>query len=262
MTPSSLQTRLTTFKDWLAQSKLNSPTLSVPLANAAIVQQSAILAQGDVLEIPHARDTKLLRLVTLTEGASVAEALPLIPLMSGASSPECILSASSEYPTREAWLAANRTVDSAWESNGATSAWWRCQFTQPQMVHSYTLSARSAYGDGGPRDWQFRGSHDGENWEVLDTHNSVSWVNSEHKDFTLATPATFTYFDIFMTASNRPDYAAPLLLGEVQFFGGVPTQSVVASPLDYQITLLDNLTRITRLTPAPQSRRLTVTVRL
>jgi hypothetical protein len=63
-----------------------------------------------------------------------------------------------------------------------------------------------------------------------------------------------------ITASARPDYAAPLALAEVQLYAPATERILVPSPQDYRIEYLTDRTRILRL--AAERRRLTATVRL
>lgn len=262
MSTATLNTRLAAFRAWLERSSLGIPAQAVSLGTVPF-QKAAILLPGETLEVPHASDPKRMRLITLTERAPADDAASLIPVMTGDDSPECSISASSAYSGCDAWYAANGRSDTAWESNGATTGWWRCRFAEPKAIQHYAMTTRDVFGDGGPRDWQFRGSNDGNAWEVLDEHGGVTWSNSERKDFYLQTQANFVYYDIFMTASNRPDYAAPLLLGEVQFYAAASERILVVSPQDYEIELMDNLTRVKRITPVSQvARMLTATVRL
>jgi hypothetical protein len=256
---STLDTQLGTVRDWITQLRLGN-TNPAPILLAAN-RQSLDIGPGETLEIIHASDPDYLRLVSLVEqifdpGAS------LIPVMTAASSPLCTISASSNYSGAEgAWLAADGQASTHWSIGAGQSAgWWRCVFPAPRNAVAYAMTARSNYGDGSAKNWTLRGSNDGVHWTVLDTQAGVAWTNSQRRQFSLAQPASFTWWEINITASGRPDYAAPLALAEVQLYAPATQRFLVPAATDYQVEYLADRTRIKRL--AAERRQLMAMVRL
>ena len=257
---STLDTHLGSVRDWITQIRLGNPTTPVPAVLPGS-RQTLDLGPGETLEIVHASDPDYQRLISLAEqvfepGAS------LIPVLTGDASPLCSVSSSSSYSQADGpWRAADGTPTTHWSVGPSlTHGWWRCVFPAPKTAVSYAITARNPYGDSGPKDWTLRGSNDGVNWTVLDTQSGVTWSNAQRRQFSLAQPASFARWEINITASARPDYAAPLALAEVQFYAPAKQRILVPSPQDYQIEYLVDRTLIKRL--AAERRLLTATVRL
>lgn len=263
----SLNTRLATFRHWLEQSRQNALPVSFPVSSQCLTQESIQLLPDEILDIPHAADPKRTRIVTLLEvlGNTDAQPGPLIPTMSDNVAPECTVSASSVisyHPYLKPWLAVNGNParDDAWLSGNEGAAWWRCDFTHPQTVASYAV-AGSAWND--PLSWEFRAYDEASAPFVLDRQNDVDWGSATRKTFTLNAPASFRRFELHLTKSSTMGMYS---LSEVQFYGTVTVpveRFIAANPQDYKIVLLEEMTRITRLTPLPRDdQSLLVTVRL
>ncbi len=257
---STLDTGLGTVRDWITQLRLgnaSNPAPSVLPANRQILD----IGPGETLEIVHANDSDYRRLVSLAEQVFDPGA-NLMPVMTGPTSPLCTITSSSSYaPADGPWRAADGTPTTHWSVGPSlTQGWWRCCFPAPMTAVGYAITARNPYGDSGPKDWTLRGSNDGVNWTVLDTQSGVIWSNSQRRQFSLAQPASFACWEINITASARPDYAAPLALAEVQLYAPATERILVPSQLDYQIEYRADRTRIKRL--AAERRLLTATVRL
>jgi len=257
---STLDTRLGTVRDWITQLRLGNPTNPAPAVLPGS-RQTLDLGPGETLEIVHPSDPLYQRLVSIAEqvfepGAS------LIPTMTGDTSPLCSISSSSSYSQADGpWRAADGTPTTHWSVGPSLiHGWWRCVFPAPKIAVSYAITARNPYGDSGPRDWTLRGSNDGVSWTVLDTQTGVTWSNAQRRQFSLAQPTSFTWWEINITASARPDYAAPLALAEVQFYAPATQRILVPASTDYQIEYLTDRTRIKRL--AAERRLLTAMVRL
>ncbi len=255
----TLDTQLGTVRDWITQMHLGnaSPAPIVLPANRQILD----IGPGETLEIVHVDDPDYRRLVTLAEQVFEASA-NLMPVMTGPSTALCTISSSSSYDATDGpWRAADGQAGTHWSvGRSLTTGWWRCCFNAPVNAVSYALTARSPYGDSGPKDWTLRGSNDGVNWAVLDTQTGVAWSNGQRRQFNLAQPASFACWEINITASSRPDYAAPLALAEVQLYAPATERILVPSPQDYQIEYRSDRTLIKRL--ATERRLLTATVRL
>ncbi len=257
---STLDTHLVSVRDWITQLRLGNPTTPVPAVLPGS-RQTLDLGPGETLEIIHPGDPDYQRLVSLAEqvfepGAS------LIPVMTGNTSPLCSISASTTHPsTSGPWRAVDGNLSMHWTAAAyVTSGWWRCCFPTTKSLLSYAITARNAYGDSAPRDWTLRGSNDGVNWTVVDTQSGVTWSNAQRRQFSLAQAASFSCWEINITATARPDYEGALAMAEVQFYAPATERILVPASTDYQIEYLADRTRIKRL--AAERRLLTATVRL
>ncbi len=256
----TLDTQLGTVRDWISQLRLGNPTTLLPAASPPS-RQTLDIGPGETLEIVHVSDPEYQRLLSLAEQVTEPGG-SLIPLMTGNTSSLCTISASTTHPTIAGpWRAVDGNLAMHWTAGPyLTSGWWRCCFPTPKSLLSYAMTARNAYGDSAPRDWTLRGSFDGVNWTQVDAHTGVTWSNSQRREFSLSQPASFTCWEINVSATARPDYEGALAIAEVQFYAP-PTQRILMPlPQDYQVEYRSDRTLIKRL--AAEHRLLTATMRL
>ena len=149
----------------------------------------------------------------------------LVPQLSGYTSGNITVSASSEYSTTQyqAWKAFNRsnaTAQDDWASS-TTSGWLQVDFTNRIVVGQYELQ------EGGntstnymPKDWTFEGSNDGTNWTVLDTQAGVTgWTGGEIKSFQFVNNISYRYYRINILSNNG---AILLAIGEMNMYEYTP----------------------------------------
>jgi hypothetical protein len=257
---STLDTHLGTVRDWITQLRLGNATPPVPAVLPGS-RQTLDIGPGETLEIVHASDLEYQRLLSLAE-LVIEPGGNLIPVMTGNISPQCTISASTTHPTIAGpWRAVDGNLAMHWTAGPyLTSGWWRCCFPTPKSLLSYAMTARNAYGDSAPRDWTLRGSYDGVNWTQVDARAGVTWSNSQRREFSLSQSASFTCWEINVTATARPDYEGALAIAEVQFYAPPTQRILVPLPQDYQIEYRGDRTLIKRL--AAERRLLTASVRL
>ncbi|GAA4652839.1 VCBS domain-containing protein [Kistimonas scapharcae] len=94
----------------------------------------------------------------------------------------------------------------SWATAGR-SGWLQVDTGEPITIWRYDLKAIGRDQGREPRDWQLLGSNDGVNFEVIDSHSSVTdWSLREVKDFELDEPATYRYFKLDISSNNGDSY--------------------------------------------------------
>ncbi|HLS00678.1 MAG TPA: discoidin domain-containing protein [Beutenbergiaceae bacterium] len=66
--------------------------------------------------------------------------------------------------------------------------WISYEFPTPQKVTMYRIQVRATASEAtrtAPTAWLFEGSHDGVDWDVLDTQSGLTWTIGEIKEFPL-----------------------------------------------------------------------------
>ncbi|PIH59770.1 discoidin domain-containing protein [Paenibacillus sp. LK1] len=137
-----------------------------------------------------------------------------IPIMTSATAPSGIASASSEYnpSSTEAWRAFNRNTSTYFATNNTTSGWLSYEFPSPKTISKYRLTAWTATGM--PKAWTFEGSNDGTNWTVLDTRSSITtWTTSN--EFEISSPKLLKIYRLNMTSNNG---YARIAIGMMEMF--------------------------------------------
>lgn len=102
-------------------------------------------------------------------------------------------------------------------SGNSMPQWVRMKLTTPKVVTQYQVA--SAQGGRAPRDWQFQGSHDGVNWDTLDTRTAQPSQGLATFDFANSTP--YRWYRYNVTAINGGDllYLTGLYLTGVDLRG-------------------------------------------
>lgn len=149
----------------------------------------------------------------------------LVPLMTGASTPSGVASASSSADAGAvpAWRAFDRDITTTWQSNTAFGLpqWLQYQLPAAKTVRYYSVQIFVAIA--APAAWQFQGSNDGSSWTTLDTRSDIAWYYQEKKFFKITTPQSFLYYRIYMTElvdSTGQGFADPrIILTEFNLIG-------------------------------------------
>ncbi|XXF78811.1 SBBP repeat-containing protein [Myxococcaceae bacterium GXIMD 01537] len=155
----------------------------------------------------------------------------LVPTMTSAFTPSGIVTRSGVFSASyEAWQAFDATHGSMWISAVTqTPAWIAYEFGDgAKKVTKYALH----YVNGNittraPKNWTFEGWN-GSAWVVLDTRtNQTGWTGNERREFTLASPATYSKFRLNVTDDNDARAGVEVIsLGRLELIGctseGVP----------------------------------------
>ncbi|RXK62041.1 DUF1735 domain-containing protein [Lacibacter luteus] len=94
-----------------------------------------------------------------------------------------------------------QTWNTALATNGG--AWWKLQFGTPVTVGAYTFTSANDGATRDPKDWKLQGSNDNTTWTDLDTRTGEQFAaRFQTKRYEVASPQSFTYYRVFMTANN------------------------------------------------------------
>lgn len=102
-------------------------------------------------------------------------------------------------------------------STTTNTGWLRRQWSIARTFLSYTIlcsSTVSPYNSRLPKDWTIKGSNDGTNWTTIDTRTGYTYVSDETKTFTIASPGSYTYYEINVTATDGGGYVQ---IGELDY---------------------------------------------
>lgn len=141
----------------------------------------------------------------------------LIPIMTGYTTPDGVVSASSVYSTNYyAWYAFDNNGATRWHPS-ASSGWLQYEFPIPKVVTSYAITSSHDAGNQNPKDWTFYGSNDALTWTALSTiTNQINWPVAETRTFTVVNITAYKYYrlDMLNTAG-----AGNLGVARLQMFG-------------------------------------------
>lgn len=154
----------------------------------------------------------------------------LTAIMSDYTVPSGTVSADSEYlpASRQAWRAFDdvHTLNSGWISgNSALPHWLEYQFAAPVTVTHYRFHGDPA---SRPRDFKLQGWIDA-TWNDLDTRTSYAGYSGVFPGwsdtFAIASPASYTRYRLYITATNGPIY---VYIDEMELIGFEPSYEVPA----------------------------------
>lgn len=157
---------------------------------------------------------------TVTSGSAALFYLSnVVPQMTSNSSGGAVASASTEYPGALAWEAFTNNISDrgGWLTNAAATGWLKIQLPSAEVVYGYSLIGWSpdTFPARCPKAWTVEGSNDGSAWTTLDTRSNISstmWAQWQEKFFTIASPASYSYYRITVTENTGDSY-----LGVSQF---------------------------------------------
>lgn len=115
--------------------------------------------------------------------------------------------------------AFNNVAGSGRWSPGATAGvgWLAIDIVDAAVATSYLLEAPTSSPSDMTKTWTFEGSHDGDNWVVLDSRvNEPSWSAGQRREYQITNPSgAFRWFRINSTAN----YGGWLTIGEIEIYG-------------------------------------------
>jgi hypothetical protein len=164
--------------------------------------------------------------VTIDENVTVdsitntaANAVSVVPIMTGYTTPSGVASASQEYsfPTYAAYKPFDGSVannDNHWlTTNGpfVSPQWLQYQFPTARIIKAYSI--QTTFGSS-PNSWEFQGWN-GSSWVTLDTVTGVSSITTPLVK-TLTNTTAYTIYRINITVSNNPSSYSSI--GELKMF--------------------------------------------
>ncbi|AGC46580.1 hypothetical protein MYSTI_05300 [Myxococcus stipitatus DSM 14675] len=131
----------------------------------------------------------------------------LVPVMTSATTPSGIASASSVFSSSSlyaAWKAFDGNYSFWLSAEGQTPAWLAYQFPEgPKTVHRYAIT----YSNGSiltraPKDWTLQGWN-GAAWVVVDTRTQqTGWASPLRREFNVASPGAYVKYRLNVTDDN------------------------------------------------------------
>jgi predicted alpha-1,2-mannosidase len=115
-----------------------------------------------------------------------------------------VTASGENAPGEAAVFAADRDAGSKWLVFTNT-AWLQYKLNQSLTVVSYSITSGGDAPERDPKNWTVSGSADGQTWTVVDTRTDQTWQDSQRgvrKDFTVATPGTYSYYKLDITANH------------------------------------------------------------
>ena len=103
--------------------------------------------------------------------------------------------------------AFNGVLSNSWKVTGPLPFWIDMEFKRlPKAVKQYTIQmGENDDADKMPRGWDFSGSNDKLNWEVLDSReNECGWMNNELRTYPLKKSSPFKYYRLAFKNGNDP----------------------------------------------------------
>jgi hypothetical protein len=186
----------------------------VPIYSASGTWESPIIDLGEGW-----KETKL---VDIVKQFQLGEDLTP-PMTSNTSPSPYIVTASSRVSGFDEWKAFDHNyIDSSqWIALGY-SGWIQFDFGSPVTIVKYAIRARNSSNAkySTPRDWTLKGSNDGTNFTIIDSHvlaNTPEWSPNERREFVLSAPVTYRYFRI--DGFVDPKWGAYMGIGEIEYIG-------------------------------------------
>ena len=124
----------------------------------------------------------------------------VIPLMTSATTPSGIVSASSTNGNNYPYLAFDRSNGTIWGASGTNTGWLSYQFPTGKIIKKYGFYTYSN-NINNIKTWTFEGSNNGLTWTTLDTQTNYVTAISTFYAFDISSNTTsYTYYRINVTA--------------------------------------------------------------
>jgi hypothetical protein len=127
------------------------------------------------------------------------------------------VASSSGYFVYPEYLAFNKVLGDStagWYSYQSLPIWLRYDFTSPHTIRKYIIVSEAG-GYGPPTAWTFEGWN-GASWDTLDTQSGITtWTGDAVKDFSIAAPAAYSGYRVYITAGGDGATPNSLLIAEL-----------------------------------------------
>lgn len=148
-----------------------------------------------------------------------------------------VITASSEVANQagfQSFNACSQTIGGGWLASSPTTGTLSIELPAAQTITEYSLNVQdSNYPGRFPSAWTFNGSDNGTTWTTLDSRTGQSMPagstdsNRIPAYYTIATPGSYKYYQISITASNSSaDYVGFFSLG---LYDGQPSYQPLPS---------------------------------
>jgi phage-related protein len=125
--------------------------------------------------------------------------------------------ADSEYNSNYiASYAFDNVAANYWLStNTALPHWIQYRLPAAKTVYAYSIRVQGTYPNYDPKDFKLQGSNNGSSWSDLNSQTGITWTGAERKYFGVASPASYEYYRIYVTANASGNYTG---IEEVELF--------------------------------------------
>lgn len=153
-----------------------------------------------------------------TSGNSPTDsATPVRPMVNVATGGTANDNASNAANARSAF---DQNSATQWFYSGVTG-WLQYDLGHTEIVQRYTVTSSNDLVPRDPKDWQFQGSTDGSTWTTLDAQsNQVFATRLKLKTYTIASPGSYRYYRLNITANNGDSTFTDL--AEIGLFASKP----------------------------------------
>lgn len=186
---------------WIADALITRPSVATTISNSTFADSTGWTSAS-------------------TGGTTGSSAPDIIPLMSGATTAGVTMSASGQLSAATAaWKAGDNSTATFWTSSvnvSTTPQWLKVDFGANMTVATYTVRASTTIARS-PKDFKLQGSADASTWFDLDTQTSApAWASKEVRAYSVAVPAAYRYYRIYITATQTSANLASI--GETEMF--------------------------------------------
>jgi len=146
----------------------------------------------------------------------------LIPDMTSNILPSGIASSDSERASYEAWRAMDKVTSSGgWQTVfGVVVSYLQYKFATSKTITRYTISGAGS--DYDIKDWTFKGSNNGSDWDTLDTvTGETDWEAEEKRTFDFSNTTAYLYYKVDITANDGSLYHSTIMEIEMMDNSGV-----------------------------------------
>jgi hypothetical protein len=146
---------------------------------------------------------------------------------------------SSESNTFEAFKAFDNDTGTSWlAGTGQLVPQWIAAVRNP-LLTGETMIAYAVTADtyvGSPKDFKLQGSNNGSSWVDLNSQTGVTWSGTLRKQYSISSPASYTYYRLYITAVQDNAYEPAVIGLELLRYGAVysPTINFVSNPQTFK----------------------------
>lgn len=137
--------------------------------------------------------------------------------------------------------AFDNSPSSVWQTNASATGWIQYEFANnsPRIVTQYQVTSAPDSPSRDPRNWEFLGSNDGQNWTVLDVETNQTFSSrGQTRSYGFVNVQPFLFYRLNVTANNGD--ASVLQLAELRLLSpnAVPdtTGPVITTPGNLFVT--------------------------
>lgn len=172
--------------------------------------------------------------------------LSLIPTLS--SNDGSIIASGISGSGFDSYKAFDGNTSSCWESLWGSSVvddqYIGYSFGTNKAVTSYSITCATYNSNDvptSPNTWEFQGSNDGDNWEVLDSQiNQVFTFSGETKTYQIQNPKAYVMYRVVCSANNGHVYPKCIRIGELALYSSLEMSCIKYEPTYFYADTVQN----------------------